>query len=78
MPRVPGVAAADSETQAMKQFLKDLRPVIILVICCAVFTAVLFLGRYAGILFMERDAVKAGKAEYLTTESGEEIWRWKP
>lgn len=27
---------------------------------------------------LEMRAVSAGKAEYLTTESGQQVWRWKP
>lgn len=35
------------------------------------------LGRAAGIQKVKDEAVKVGHAYYFTTESGEQIWRWK-
>lgn len=38
----------------------------------------LFAGMTFGLDEMKHEAIAHDKAEYITNEAGEQIWRWKP
>lgn len=47
--------------------------VLVLIIAGGGFSAL-----YLEDLKWQRDALAHGNAEYLTTESGQQVWRWNP